>query len=289
MMEKRKSSLSLVGNTPLIQVDDQLWAKVEMFNLTGSIKDRVISFILRRALMHNLIKEDTILVEATSGNTGIALAAHGAAMGNPVEIIMPANMSEERKQMMRIYGATITEVGNSDFEGAIRLRDEMVRGDRKYWSPRQFENMGNIDCHYLTTAPEISHQLPSNTRWSAFVAGSGTGGTIMGLDKYRVKMERDYSLVLVKPAEDATSHGIQGINDGADFLVDQSVIDDTIVVGTDDAKDCARSLAQDCGLLVGISSGANVLAARKWITENQPEGAVVTMLCDRGERYLSIL
>jgi len=289
MMEKRKSSLSLVGNTPLIQVDNQLWAKVEMFNLTGSIKDRIISFILRRALMHNLIKEDTILVEATSGNTGIALAAHGAAMGNPVEIIMPANMSEERKQMMRIYGATIIEVGNSDFEGAIRLRDEMVQGDRKYWSPRQFENKVNIDCHYLTTAPEISRQLPTNKEWSAFVAGSGTGGTVMGLHKYRAKMERNYSLVLVKPAEDAASHGIQGINDGADFLVDHRVIDDTIEIATEEAKDCARSIAKDHGLLVGLSSGANILAARKWISQNQPEGAVVTMLCDRGERYLSIL
>ena len=289
MMEKRQNSLNLVGDTPLVRLDDHLWAKVEMFNLTGSIKDRIISFILKRALMNNLIKKDTTFVEATSGNTGIALAAHGAAMGNPVEIIMPRNMSEERKQMMRIYGATITEVGDSDFEGAIQLRNEMLKNRVGYWSPRQFENTGNIDCHYLTTAPEISRQLPSDESWSAFIAGSGTGGTLMGLHKYRMEMEMRYSLVLVKPAEDAQSHGIQGINDGADFLVDHSVLDETIEITTEDAKDCARSLARKHGLMVGISSGANVLAARRWIEKNQPDGAVVTILCDRGERYLSTL
>ena len=289
MFEKRNTTLGLVGNTPLVQLDDHLWAKVELFNLTGSIKDRIISFILRRALMHNLIKKDTVLVEATSGNTGIALAAHGAAMGNPVEIIMPQNMSEERKQMMRIYGASIIEVGDSDFEGAIRFRDEMLEDWSKYWSPRQFENTGNIDCHYLTTAPEISSQLPNDEKWCAFIAGSGTGGTLMGLHKYRIKMGEEYSLIMVRPEEDAQSHGIQGINDGADFLVDHSVLDATVDIATEDAKNCARSLAKEYGLMVGISSGANVLAARKWIKEHQPDGAVVTILCDRGERYLSIL
>jgi cysteine synthase A len=240
-------------------------------------------------MMHDLIKKDTVLVEATSGNTGIALAAHGAAMGNSVEIIMPRNMSDERKQMMRVYGATIIEVGDSDFEGAIQLRNDMLKEWRKYWSPCQFENTGNIDCHYLTTAPEISRQLPKNEKWNAFISGAGTGGTLMGLHKYRKKMEENYSLVMVKPKEDAASHGIQGINDGADFLIDHNVLDATIDIATEDAKNCVRSLAKEYGLMVGISSGANVLAARRWIKEHQPEGAVVTILCDRGERYLSVL
>tara|TARA_B100001123_G_scaffold451206_1_gene628462 strand:- start:3219 stop:4088 length:870 start_codon:yes stop_codon:yes gene_type:complete len=281
---------SYVGNTPLMRLGENLWAKLETFSLTGSVKDRLISFILARAISRGDIDENSVLVEATSGNTGISLAAHGAKLGLKVKIIMPKNMSAERKQMMSIYGAEIIEVGDSDFEGAIVARNNLVASNTRYWSPNQFENLDNILCHRLTTAPEISSQLPPGVKWEAFVSGAGTGGTIMGVQQYvNAVGSLDTKVIMVMPAEDSKKHGIQGINDGADFLVDHTCIDESISIKTTDAKNRARRLASENGLLVGISAGANVLAAEMWIRKNKPKGAVVTILCDRGERYLSIL
>ena len=282
--------IQAVGNTPLLQLGDHLWAKLETFNLTGSIKDRVINFILRRALYRQEITSSSVLIEATSGNTGISLAAHGALMGMAVKIIMPQNMSTERKQMMRLFGAEIIEVGDSDFKGALKLRDELLKANPIYWSPQQFTNVDNILCHRLTTAPEIASQLPRGVRWEAFVAGAGTGGTLMGVEEYTSAVSSiSAKLIMVMPEEPADLHGIQGINDGADFLIKRHKIDLCVKVKTVDAIARARSLAHEHGLLVGISSGANVLAAEKWIEEHDPCGAVVTILCDRGERYLSLL
>ena len=281
---------NLVGNTPMVQLSDHLWAKLETFNLSGSIKDRIINYILRRACDNGLINSGSILVEATSGNTGISLAAHGALLGLKVKIIMPRNMSEERKKMLRMYGAEIVEVGDSDFSAAIALRDELVSSNDDHWSPCQFENPDNILCHRITTAHEIASQLPHDISWDAFVSGAGTGGTIMGVSEYTKAVSGlNVKMVMVTPAESASEHGIQGINDGGDFLVSREMIDNTVKIKTEDAMARASSLARHHGLLVGISAGANILAAEKWIKKNSPKGAVVTILCDRGERYLSLL
>ena len=285
-----KCSTELIGNTPLVRLSKHLWAKLETFNLSGSIKDRIINYILRRACNDGIINKDSVLIEATSGNTGISLAAHGAMMGLSVKIIMPKNMSDERKKMLRLYGAEIIEVGDSDFEGAIRLRNEMVTKNDNYWSPRQFENIQNILCHRVTTAHEIATQLPRNITWEAFVSGAGTGGTLMGISQYAQAISRpDIKMIMAKPAEGPSEHGIQGINDGADFLVSHDSINEVIEIKTKDAKARASLLAKDHGLLVGISAGANVAASEEWIKKNSPKGAVVTILCDRGERYLSLL
>ena len=296
-MKLRRSDLKPPWNkklsTPLIQVGDNLFAKLETVNPTGSIKDRLIQYIVTDALEQGDISDRSILVEATSGNTGISLAAIGASLNVPVKIIMPENMSEERKKMMRIFGAEIVEVPPSDFSAAIDLRNEMIQ-DSNHWSPMQFSNHLNIECHQKTTAKEIAYdvlelQAPGVVpRLSALVTGSGTGGTIMGCKNHLIQLRSDMETVLVKPAEEAKDHGIQGINDGADFLCDISRVDKIINVSTRDAIDRSRQLAREQGLLVGISSGANLLAAERWIEENNPTGAVVTFLCDRGERYLSV-
>lgn len=286
--EPAQQFIRAVGNTPLIKISDKLYGKLETANPTGSIKDRMIAYVVTEALKRGEIKPTTLLVEATSGNTGIALSALGAAMGNPVQIIMPCNMSEERKQMMTAFGATILEVGPSDFQGAIQKRNEMLTHVDDSWSPCQFENNDNINCHKFVTAPEILQQLPLEPEWSAFISGSGTGGTIMGIRSF-VENNKDLStkIIMVRPAE-GTAHGIQGIGDGEDFLATPKLFDEIIDIKTEDAIKRAKEFTKESGLLIGISAGANILAAETWIDSHNPAGSVVVMLCDRGERYLSL-
>lgn len=284
----------ICGNTPFIKISEKLYAKLETFNPTGSVKDRMISYVVDKALGCGKIVSNTIMCEATSGNSGISLAAISASMGLRCVIFMPSNMSEERKQMMKIYGAEIIEAPPSDFEAAIRMRDEFIAANTGSWSPMQFSNPENIECHQNNTAPEISMALwLMDKKWSAFIHGSGTGGTIEGIRRYLqtpngfIKNNGEATKVcMVIPAE--SPHGIQGIGDGRDFLAKQSDMDGIIHVKTEDAINRAKAFAKQTGLLVGISSGANLVASEKWIQENNPEGIVVTMLCDRGERYTSI-
>tara|TARA_Y100000034_G_C6878313_1_gene402043 strand:- start:261 stop:1121 length:861 start_codon:yes stop_codon:yes gene_type:complete len=279
-----------IGNTPLIRLGEKLYAKLETFNPTGSIKDRLALYTLERAEEEGKIKSGYTIVEATSGNTGIAFAMLGSVRGYKVKIIMPCNMSDERKQMMKLFGAEIIEVGCNAFQEAIQLRDKMLTENTNFWSPNQFENLYNIECHEMTTAKEIIRQLfvEEKKNISALICGSGTGGTIMGVRRALVKLDRGMSTILVAPAEDAKTHGIQGINDGSDFLVDRSLIDEEVKVSTQDAIERAKRLAKEDGLFVGISSGANVLGAERWLEENDIDGVAVTFLCDRGERYMTI-
>jgi len=276
----------LIGNTPLVKLSERLYAKLETYNPSGSIKDRMAYYILAKAEERGEIKPGYTIVEASSGNTGIAFAMLGAAKGYKVKIIMPCNMSCERKQMMKAYGAEIIEVGVNDFAGAISLRDIICEENKNHYAPKQFSNPDNVECHEITTGKEIAMSLLF-LQVDAFVSGAGTGGTIMGVSKALRKTYGNIKAILVQPMEPADEHGIQGINDGEDFLVDKSKIDGIIEIETEKAKERARRLALENGLLVGISSGANVLAAEKWIEANDPEGIVVTILCDRGERYMS--
>jgi cysteine synthase A len=274
----------LIGNTPLVKISDKIYAKLETYNPSGSIKDRMAHYIITQAIKRGELKKGDTIVEATSGNTGIAMSMLGASLGYPVIIIMPRNMSEERKCMMRVYGAKIIEVGDNAFKDAIALRDEMCASNEHYFNPRQFSNPDNIECHYKTTGIEIIKEM---LELSAFIAGSGTGGTIMGVNKVLKLMKSKAKVIQVQPEESNATHGIQGINDGEDFLLDKSILDETIYIKTKDAIARAKRLAKENGLLVGISAGANVLAAERWVAENNPEHPVVTILCDRGERYFS--
>ena len=284
---KRPNLKSLIGNTPLIKISPHIYAKLETYNPTGSVKDRMISYILDRERLFGRIKEDTILCEATSGNTGIALSMMAAHYGLKCLIFMPKNMSIERKQMMKIYGAKIIEAPDNDFSGAIAMRDQFLLANPKAWSPKQFSNSYNVICHQTKTAPEIHKQIiDTRYQWSAFVHGSGTGGTLEGVRRYIEANNLRTKVCLTRPLE--KNHGIQGIGDGKDFLFNPKNAHRILEVTTEDAIIRAKNFAEETGLLIGISSGANLIAAEKTVELLDPGGIVVTMLCDRGERYMSI-
>lgn len=281
---------SLSGNTPLIKINDNLYAKLETYNPTGSVKDRMISYVVSKAVVNGEVGpfSGRYLCEATSGNTGIALSAVAASLGLECIIFMPSNMSEERRQMMRVYGATIVDAPPDDFEGAIRMRDEFLDRNAHAWSPNQFSNQVNVECHEVVTAPEINSQVIAlGKEWSVFVHGSGTGGTIEGVRRYCINNLTGTKVVMTVPAE--APHGIQGIGDGRDFLANPDEMDAVMFIKTQDAINRAKRFANETGLLVGISSGANILAAEEYLLNNDIDTSIaVTMLCDRGERYMSI-
>lgn len=277
----------IIGNTPLLKISDKIYAKLETYNPTGSVKDRMVHYAVNKAFQQKKINRDSIFCEATSGNTGIALSAMAASHSVPCKIFMPSNMSEERRQMMRSYGAEIIDAPPNDFEAAISMRDQFINENKNAWSPLQFSNPDNTECHRIVTAPEIHRQVIGlEKKWCAFIHGSGTGGTIEGIRQFIKNSSLDTKVCMVMPAE--MPHGIQGINDGKDFLASVSCMDDIITIKTDDAIKRAKKLARDTGIFVGISSGANILASEKWLEHNNPDGIIVTILCDRGERYMSV-
>lgn len=279
---------SQIKETSLIRITDRLYAKLETENPTGSIKDRPIQYIVSKAIEDEEINSGTTLVEASSGNTGISLCAIGASLGLRVQIIMPVNMSQERKDMMRAFGAEVLDAPKSDFKAAIQMRNDIVFWQQNHWSPMQFENPLNIECHRKTTASEIYDQAPKNSTIDAFFSGAGTGGTIMGFRERAILGAEATKCMLVVPEESSETHGIQGIGDGEDYLVNRGLLDGVHPIKTRDAINRAKRFAKEKGLLVGISAGANLLAAENYIKQNNPSGIVVTVLCDRGERYLSI-
>ena len=284
---KMRNLKPLIGNTPLVKISDSLYGKLETYNPAGSIKDRMVSYVVSRAQLYGEISDKTILCDATSGNTGIALSMVAASLELPCVIFMPRNMSKERKQMMQIYGATIIDAPDDDFVGAIAMRDAYLATNPHAWSPLQFSNKKNIECHRYMTAPEIHGQVIKLKRpWSAFIHGSGTGGTIEGVRQYIEQNHMITKVCMVKP--DKSPHGIQGIADGKEFLAKQINMDGVIEVSTEESIERSKQFAKESGILVGISSGANILASERWIEANRPAGVVVTMLCDRGERYMSI-
>ena len=205
-------------------------------------------------------------------------------------------MSQERKVLLKMFGADLIEVDEGDFDGAILLKDQIVEKEG-YFTLNQFSNPLNVECHYKTTFKELlNHSLIIGKSISAFIAGTGTGGTIMGVQKGFEEFDSRVKMIAVEPAESPVMgggekglHGIQGIGDGSKFLVDLDKIDEIIPISTEDAKNRCKELALKDGLLVGISSGANILAAERWVDKNKPGGIVFTILCDRGERYTSIL
>lgn len=289
-----KSLSSGVGQTPLLKISERIYAKFEGQNPSGSVKDRMASYIINHAEENGLIKKGDTIVEATSGNSGIAFAFLAAERGYKCVIIMPSNMSEERKQMLRLYGAELIEVEDGKFDDAIALRDKLAQ-ENGWFNPNQFHNPLNIEAHYNGTGVEILHQ--HKDKICAFIDGTGTGGTLMGISRLLKNYHLDMKVVAVEPAESPVMsggepglHGIQGIGDGSKFMVNLEEVDEIIIISTEEAKVRAKRLAKEQGLFVGISSGANILASERFL-EKYPdiEGNIITILCDRGERYLSCL
>ena len=285
-----------VGNTPLIKLSDKLYGKFEALNPGGSIKDRPVKYILDVYERDGYLKKGDTIIEATSGNTGISLAMMCAERGYKCIIVMPSDMSIERKKMLKFFGAELIEVDAGDFDGAITKKTKMAEWNG-YVELNQFSNPLNVECHLNTTFKEILYDTmiaDYESQISAFIAGTGTGGTLMGVQEGFSKSGMGTKIIAVEPAESPVMsggekglHGIQGIGDGSKFLVDLDKVDEIIPISTKEAKERALRLAKENGLFVGISAGANVLASERWIEKNNPDGIVVTILCDRGERYFS--
>ena len=286
-----------VGNTPLIPITlgkYTVWGKAEFMNPGGSVKDRMATYIIDHAEENGLIKKGDTLCEATSGNTGIAFSMLAAERGYRIKIIMPSNMSEERKSMMKFYGADLIQVDEGDFDGAIEMRDDLCKA-KGWFNCNQFHNPLNIEAHFNNTGEEIIKQWKNITAPDAFILGTGTGGTLMGCGKKLKINWNNMKIVAVEPEESAVMsgnqpglHGIQGIGDGSKFLVNLNFVDEIKTIKTICAKTIAKYLASKYGLFVGISAGANVKASFEWLRDNDKTNAI-TILCDRGERYLSCL
>jgi len=288
-----------VGNTPLVCVDG-VYAKLECVNPTGSIKDRMVKFIIDESEKRGLLKKGMAVVEATSGNTGIALSYYGRQKGYEVMIVMPEDMTEERKEMIRVFGARLVLCSSEgSFSEAVRIRDELAK-DKRYFSTDQFSNKLNVECHYRTTGQEIIKQLGAFSLVpDAFVAGVGTGGTLMGVARALREVNPKVHIAAVEPTESpvmtggaAAHHGIQGIGDGFIPAIVKgeggelsSSIDEVIHIKSTDALEQAKSIARDRGYCVGVSSGANILAAKRLLSGFN---CVVTVLPDGYNRYASV-
>ncbi|SDD92508.1 PLP-dependent cysteine synthase family protein [Pedobacter soli] len=296
----------LVGNTPMLELaysfkgkPGKIYVKCEHYNLTGSIKDRMALYTLKKAYAEGKIKPGDKIVEATSGNTGIAFAAIGKALGHPVTIIMPNWLSKERMDIIKSLGAEIILVSKEEggFIGSIKLAEYMAANNPNVFLPKQFENIANPEAHEYTTGKEIWEQLQLKSLCpDAFVAGVGTGGTIMGVGNFLKKQKATVKIHPLEPAESPTlttgykvgSHRIQGISD--EFIpeiVKLNQLDDIVQVNDGDAILMAQKLAQKLGLAVGISSGANVIGAIKKQQEMGTDSCVVTIFSDSNKKYLS--
>ncbi|HUV05565.1 MAG TPA: cysteine synthase A [Armatimonadota bacterium] len=285
--------LDLIGNTPLIRLKgENVYAKAEFLNPGGSIKDRVALAMIEGAERDGRLKPDSILVEPTSGNTGIGVALVGRAKGYCVRIVMPEGMSEERKKLIRALGAELILTPDKEgIAGAVERVRQMAAEDPRIFVPQQFENPDNPRVHYEQTAVELWHQLSGDI--ASFVAGVGSGGTLQGVGKFLKEHKPGVKIVAVEPKNVAALlghepglHQIQGIGDGfIPAILDVSMVDEVIEVTDEDAIEITRELGRDFGLLVGISSGANVWAARQ--LAKKVSGNVATVLPDRAERYFS--
>jgi cysteine synthase A len=294
--------LDSVGHTPLVRLRRaseatgcEILAKAEFMNPGGSVKDRIAKFIVGRAEERGDLEPGMTILEVTSGNTGIALSLVGAARGYPVVIVMPKSASEERRRMVLSLGARLELLDSLlHIQDAVRETRERAAKDPSLFLPDQFANADNALCHETTTGPEILHQ--SGGRFDAFVMGVGTGGTVMGVRRALRAAGHPAKVFALEPDESAVMsgeprgcHGIQGLADGfVPDLMKVSEVDGILRVRTRDAMDMAARLGREEGLLVGISAGANVLGAMEAARLLGKGHTVITMLCDRGERYLSL-
>lgn len=285
--------LDLIGQTPLIQLKgENIYAKAEFLNPGGSVKDRVARAMLEGAERDGRLKPDSIIVEPTSGNTGIGVALVGRLKGYRVRIVMPEGMSVERKKLIKALGAELVLTPDAEsIPGAVRRVREMAAEDPRVFVPQQFENPDNPRVHYEETAVELWRQMTGNI--ACFVAGVGSGGTLQGIGRFLREHKPDVHIAAVEPknvsallGHEPGLHQIQGIGDGfIPPILDVSLVDEVIEVTDEDAIATTRQLGQSFGLLVGISSGANVWAARQLAP--RIKGNIATILPDRAERYFS--
>ena len=304
MSEIKNSFLDLVGNTPLVRVNNlikkdelkaDVLAKLEYFNPAGSVKDRIAKEMILDALEKGLINENTTLIEPTSGNTGIGLSAVATALNLKIIITMPETMSVERRNLMKAYGAELVLTpGSEGMKGAIAKAKELASQIENSFIPGQFENPANPTAHYKTTGSEIYEQTEGKV--DIFVAGVGTGGTISGIGKYLKEKNPEVKVVAVEPASSPVlstgkggAHKIQGI--GAGFVpetLDTKIYDEIITVENEDAFATGKEMAKTEGILVGISSGAALYAAKELAKREENAGkTIVVLLPDGGDRYLS--
>jgi cysteine synthase len=297
----------LIGGTPLLEIhcryrghEHRVYAKHEAYNFTGSIKDRMALYILQRAYASGEIGPGDVIAEATSGNTGISFAAIGRALGHPVRIYMPDWMSRERVLVIQSLGAAVIPVSAElgGFLGSIRMADDFAKESGRVFRPQQFDNTANVQAHYETTGPEITAQLASLGRTpSAFVAGVGTGGTVMGVAQHlRERVGKDVLAYPLEPANSPTlrtgykvgRHRIQGISDEfVPSIVRLPELGRILDVWDGDAIVMSQRLANELGIAVGISSGANLLAALQISHEQGASACVATVFCDDNKKYLS--
>lgn len=303
-MKVYQKIIDTIGNTPLVELSNleskynlkaRIIAKVEYFNPGGSVKDRIAKAMIEKAEKEGLINKDTVLVEPTSGNTGIGLSMVAASKGLKIILTMPETMSIERRNLLKAYGAelVLTE-GSKGMKGAIAKAEELAKEIPNSFIPSQFTNMANPNIHYLTTGPEIFKDLDGNIDY--LVAGVGTGGTLSGTGKYLKENKPSIKVVAVEPETSPVlskgtpgPHKIQGI--GAGFVpqtLDTSIYDEIITIGNEEAMEMGKESARTEGLLVGISSGAAIKAAIKLAQRVENAGkTIVVILPDTGERYLS--
>lgn len=295
----------LVGNTPMLEIElsykrraRRIYVKCEHYNLTGSVKDRMALYVLHKAYRTGLLKQGDTIVEATSGNTGISLAAIGRSLGHPVTIVMPDWLSRERTDILKSLGASVIHVSKEEggFRGSIDITKRLAEKGRVFL-PSQFSNEGNVDAHRLTTGIEIWDQLESmGCIPDAFVAGVGTGGTVMGVGACLKNLNAKVRIHPLEPAESPTlttghkigTHRIQGISD--EFIppiVQLDRLDGILQASDGDAIIMAQKLSRELGLAVGISSGANVIGAIQLADRLGPGATVVTLLPDSNKKYLS--
>ena len=297
-MTKYENLIETIGNTPLVKINKlsknpNFYAKVEFFNPAGSVKDRVGLAMIEDAESKGLINKDTVIIEPTSGNTGIGLALISAIKGYKLILTMPDTMSIERRKLLSAYGAELVLTdGAKGMKGAIEKAEELHKEIKNSFIPQQFKNPANPKKHYETTAREI--WADTEGKIDIFVSGVGTGGTVSGIGKYLKEQNKNVQIVAVEPASSPIlsggapgPHKIQGI--GAGFVpetFDKNVVDKIITVTNEEAIETARIAPKKEGLLIGISSGASLWAGIKMADEN-PEKTVVVLLPDTGERYLS--
>lgn len=296
IMNEKFNTLNLIGNTPIVKLpNENIFIKMEKFNPGGSIKDRTALGLINDAVNKKLLEKDSIIVEPTSGNTGIALAIIGRVMGHKVIIIMPETMSEERRNLIKSYGADlILTDGSTGMSGAIKKAKELLEEDKKYFMPDQFNNKANSDMHYMTTGNEIIKQISD---LDIFVAGVGTGGTFTGVSKRLKEYNKNIITIAAEPkasavlsGENSGKHKIQGI--GAGFIpsvYDGQYASDILKISDEEAEDTAVEVSKLTGILVGISTGANVCAARRLAQKYGVSKKIVTISPDGGEKYLSVL
>ncbi|MEW6378485.1 MAG: cysteine synthase A [bacterium] len=288
--------LECIGSTPLIKLSKvtshTVLAKAEFLNPGGSIKDRVAKYLIEEAERDGTLKKDSIIVEPSSGNTGIGMVFVGVQKGYRVIIVMPENMSEERKKIIKAFGGElILTPAEESIQGSVDKVREMAANDPRIYVPQQFENPRNPEIHYRTTAREIWNQ--SGEKVACFVAGVGSGGTLGGVGKFLKEKDPQIRIIAVEPrnssallGQEPGLHQIQGIGDGfVPPVLDVSLIDDVVTVSDDEAIETTRRLAREEGLLVGTSSGANVWASN--FAGEKVSGPIITILPDRAERYFS--